>query len=173
MASWITLGLKFLEIGALGFGGGFGMIPLMKSATLSHHWLSSRAFDQAIALGQITPGPVAISAAFIGDRVSGLPGAVIATVAVFLPSLVIMFLLTKGYHRIRRIPGLNFFLGIILAGVTGLILGVTWDLGRDVLHSFAAWALALGVFLLAWRAKIPYWLLILLAGGVGALWLRG
>ncbi len=75
MSTLLLLFWNFLWVGALGFGGGFGMIPLMKSISLSHHWVSLETFDQAIAMGQVTPGPVAISATFIGERVMGPLGA--------------------------------------------------------------------------------------------------
>lgn len=105
---------NFLWVGALGFGGGFGMIPLMKAVTLSHHWLSIGAFDQAIAMGQITPGPVAISATFIGERVAGPLGALVATVAVFAPSLAFVALLNRFYGRLKKVSGVNNVKGLVI-----------------------------------------------------------
>jgi len=69
----LDLFVTFLWVGSLAFGGGFGMVPLLRQAVLAHHWLTIGPFDQAIAMGQITPGPVAISATFIGERVGSRP----------------------------------------------------------------------------------------------------
>jgi chromate transporter len=175
MHEWTTLaslGLNFLWIGAVGFGGGFGMIPLMKSAVIAQHWLGLAAFDQAIAMGQITPGPVAISATFIGERVAGTWGALVATVAVFAPSLVIVVLLTYGYERLRAVPGTRNVLLATLAGVVGLIAAVTVELGRSLVTGPVAVAVVAVVLVAALRWKIPYWAIILGAGVLGSLALR-
>jgi chromate transporter len=162
----------FLLVGLLGFGGGFGMIPLMKVLTFSHHWLGLSGFDDAIAMGQITPGPVAISATFIGERVAGVLGAVVATVAVFLPSLAAVVLLTHGYVRLRARPGVPNVLHATLAGVVGLIAAVTLSLGEGLVRGVGE---GLAVLLLAaavWRWKLPYWGVLLGAGALGVLFLR-
>jgi len=149
-----SLALNFLWVGAVGFGGGFAMIPLMKSAVLSHHWLTTGGFDQAIAMGQITPGPVAISATFIGERVGGVLGAVVATA------------------RLRQVPGTRNVLLATLSGVVGLIAGVTVELGRAVIAGWPELAASLAVFLVAIRLRLPYWAIILAAGAGGAWLLR-
>jgi chromate transporter len=167
-----SLALNFLWVGAVGFGGGFAMIPLMKSAVLSHHWLTTGGFDQAIAMGQITPGPVAISATFIGERVGGVLGAVVATVAVFLPSTVAIVVLSRSYARLRQVPGTRNVLLATLSGVVGLIAGVTVELGRAVIAGWPELAASLAVFLVAIRLRLPYWAIILAAGAGGAWLLR-
>ena len=91
MTTLYNLAHSFLKVGMFGFGGGFAMVPLMQNvAVFQNSWLSPVQFAAAIALGQVTPGPVAISATFIGYKVAGFPGAVVATIAVFTPSLVAM-----------------------------------------------------------------------------------
>ncbi len=162
----------FALVGLFGFGGGFGMIPLMKTLALSHHWLSIAAFDEAIAMGQVTPGPVAISATFIGERAAGVPGALVATVAVFLPSLVIVVLLTHWYAHLRRRPGTQHVLHATLAGIVGLIGAVTVSIGRGVIRDAGELALAALIALLVWRWRLPYWGVILGAGVVGVVLLR-
>jgi len=168
----LDLFVTFLWIGALAFGGGFGMIPLMRSAVLAHHWLKIGPFDQAIAMGQITPGPVAISATFIGERVDGLLGAVAATLAVFIPSLVIIALLTHFYPRLKRIPAVKNVMVATLAAVVGLIAGVTLLLGKSLITSWEELALALVVFIVAIKWKAPYWAMIIGSGVIGAILFR-
>ncbi|POB10008.1 chromate transporter [Sulfobacillus sp. hq2] len=168
----VALVLNFLWVGLLGFGGGFGMIPLMKSATLSHHWLSPGTFDQAIAMGQITPGPVAISATFIGERVAGPLGALVATIAVFTPSLVVIVVLSHWFTRLKKVLAVQNVLFATLAAVTGLIAGVAMTLGESLIHAWTGAVLALVVAIVALRWKVPYWSIILGAGVVGAIWFR-
>ncbi len=168
----VSLLLNFLWVGVLGFGGGFGMIPLMKSVTLSHHWLSLGTFDQAIAMGQITPGPVAISATFIGERVAGPIGALVATVAVFAPSLLLIVALNHWFARLKTIPGAQNVLFATLAAVVGLIAGVAVTLGVSLIHAWPGVVLAAIVAAVALSWKVPYWAIILAAGTVGAIWFR-
>ena len=168
----IDLFVTFLWIGALAFGGGFGMIPLMRSAVLAHHWLKIGPFDQAIAMGQITPGPVAISATFIGERVDGVVGAAVATIAVFIPSLVIIAALTHLYPRIKKIPSVKNVMVVTLAAVTGLIAGVSFLLGKTIITSWEEAVLAVLVLAIALKWKVPYWAMILGSGVIGALLFR-
>lgn len=170
--TWVQLFINFFFVGLLGFGGGFGMIPLMKSITLGNHWLTANQFTQAIALGQITPGPVAISATFIGDRAGGLVGAVVATVAVFLPSILVVIAFTHLYRHLKNVPGLQDVLSATLAGVVGLIAAVTFSLGRGVIVSPLTTVIAaLTVFgVLKW--KWPYWAVIVTSAIAGAFLLR-
>lgn len=169
---WWQLGESFFLIGLLGFGGGFGMIPLMKSVTLSHHWLTTHEFTQAVALGQITPGPVAISAAFIGEHAGGWMGGLIATMAVFTPSVLVVILLSYVYRWIRKWPASKTILNATLAGVVGLIAAVTIELGQSVITQMGTWVIAIIVAIGVIRWKWPYWLIILISGVVGALFLR-
>src|SRR6476660_5180031 len=82
----LALSSIFLRMGTVTFGGGFVMVPLIESEVVrTNHWLTPQEFADATALGQLTPGPVLITATFIGYRVAGRLGAVTATIAVFLP----------------------------------------------------------------------------------------
>jgi len=101
MILW-RLTLFFLKIGAFTFGGGMAMIPFIHQELVEGlHWLSLEEFSQAIALGQITPGPVAISATFIGFKLAGLAGAVAATIAVFLSSFLMTVWASQQLERLR------------------------------------------------------------------------
>jgi chromate transporter len=93
----------FLPIGVLTFGGGLAMIPAMEHMVGGEQrWLDPKAFADAIALGQITPGPVAICATFIGYRVAGLPGALVATFAMFAPATAVALVAGHSVERFRE-----------------------------------------------------------------------
>ncbi len=113
----------FFKIGAIIFGGGYGAIPFIQNEVCNvRNWLSAKEFIDAVALGQMTPGPVAITATFVGFKVMGIPGAIIATLGIFIPSFLMLMLLVRIY---RRISGnkyvISFFNGIKSAVVAILI----------------------------------------------------
>ena len=104
---------NFLVIGAVSFGGGFGMISLVREVVLGHGWLTESEFLSFIAVSESTPGPLAVNmATFIGSSQAGLPGALVATLGVVLPSFVIILLVAalglweffSLFWGIKRIP---------------------------------------------------------------------
>jgi len=124
----------FLKIGAIVFGGGFVAIPFLEqNIVVRHGWLSHREFTDAIAMGQVTPGPILISAVFIGYRVAGFPGAVLATLSVFLPSFLMVVILTRQLIRFRKNPYVRGFLKGVAPAVVALLLAAAWTLGKPAL----------------------------------------
>ena len=113
----------FLKIGAIIFGGGYGAIPFIKNEVCNiRPWLTPREFIDGVALGQMTPGPVAITATFIGFKVMGIFGAIIATICIFLPSFLMLMILIRIYRRIRNNKyAISFFSGIKSAVVAILL----------------------------------------------------
>ena len=100
---YVQLFLNFLMIGALSFGGGYGMISLVRETVLSHGWLTESEFLSFIAVSESTPGPLAVNmATFIGASQAGLAGSFAATVGVVLPSFVIILLIVVEKGRFRR-----------------------------------------------------------------------
>jgi putative chromate ion transporter len=98
-----VLSMIFLRIGTVTFGGGFVMVPLIEAEVVNTHgWLTHQEFADATALGQLTPGPVLITATFIGYRVAGTLGALFATVSVFLPAFVMTILTSDAFAPIVR-----------------------------------------------------------------------
>jgi chromate transporter len=156
---------SFLKVGIFGFGGGFAMVPLMQSvAVYQTAWLSPVQFAAAIALGQITPGPVAISATFIGYKVAGFPGAVVATIAVFTPSLAAMYLLDRFYLKVRANQITQAIMHGVLPVVIAIILHVAISMGRPAMHSWWQALTVVAVAALAISRRVSYGLLI--AGSV-------
>lgn len=156
------LAFSFIKIGIIGFGGGFAMIPLMQDVSVNqYHWLSQSQFSAAIAMGQVTPGPVAISATFIGYKVAGILGAVTATLGIFTPSILIMYLLSKFYLEVRKNRITQGVMHGVVPIVVALILNVAISLGRPAIHSFWQSMVIALVAILAIKYEVNYGLLII------------
>jgi chromate transporter len=136
------LSLLMLRIDALAFGGGFASVPLMLHEVVnSRHWMNTQEFMDGIAMGQVTPGPIVITATFIGHQTAGVLGAIVATVSVFLPSFVILTLVVPHFDRLKRNPHFQYAMRGILASFIGLLLAVTYKFALAV-----AWEPLLIVF---------------------------
>lgn len=164
-----TLVVVFAKIGAATFGGGFAMVPPMADEALTRGWLSPSEIRDAVALGQMTPGPVAICATFIGYRVGGLGGALAATLGIFVPPFVVALVAARSLRAFRTNPVLRGFLRAISAAVVGIITAAAVALFRVSVHGPFEIALAAGAlaFRLALPRTAPVWPLV--AAGVVAL----
>ncbi len=120
----IELFLAFLQVGALSFGGGYAAIPLIsRQAIDTYGWLTVEDFSDLVTIAEMTPGPIAINAAtFVGMRVSGIPGALIATLGVILPSCIIVSLLAYLYYRFRKLTLIQGMLKSLRPAVVSMIL---------------------------------------------------
>jgi chromate transporter len=120
----IELFLAFLQVGALSFGGGYAAIPLIsRQAIDTYGWMTVEDFSDLVTIAEMTPGPIAINAAtFIGMRVSGIPGALIATLGVILPSCIIVSLLAYLYYRFRKLTLIQGMLKSLRPAVVSMIL---------------------------------------------------
>ncbi len=119
----LRLFLVFLKVGAVSFGGGYGMISLLKEEILSHGWLSEEQFIDFIAVSESTPGPIAVNmATFIGASQGGILGSFLATLGVVLPSFIIILLIAAILKNLLKYAGVNAFLEGIRPVVAGLIL---------------------------------------------------
>ena len=122
MIYW-QLFLSFIQIGALSFGGGYAAMPLIQNQVVDiHHWLSVGEFNDLVTISQMTPGPIAInSATFVGEKIGGLWGAVIATIGCILPSLIIVTLIAYFYMKYRHLESLQSVLNVLRPAVIALI----------------------------------------------------
>ncbi len=151
----------FFGIGAFAFGGGFTTIPLIQHQVVNaHNWLTIKQFVDGIALGQITPGPVFITATFIGYRVAAVFGALFATLAIFAPSLIAMIALSDIHAKIQNLKIIKIIIKGFLSGFIGLLIAVTLQFAFKSLISWQAWL----VFVLA-----VFWLLVLKKDSVWAI----
>jgi chromate transporter len=146
------LALVFLWAGGLLFGGGYVLIPLIEDAvTKQHGWLTQQQFLDGVALGQATPGPIVITATFVGYAAAGLPGAIVATVAVFAPSFVLAIGSSNLLQRISSWSAAAAFLKGVSPAVVGSIAAVSAHLGRSAINDGWTALLAVAGFVLAWR----------------------
>ncbi len=158
----LPLGLFFLKVGSLLFGSGMLLYAfIQRDLVIRYGWLNQQQLVDAIAAGQMTPGPVLSSATFIGYLLAGLPGAVVATVAVFLPSFVIVALVGPWIPRLRRSSIAQASLRGVNAAVVALILSVSVALLRTaIVDVWTALLLAAGVLALLRFRPNTLWLVL-------------
>lgn len=160
--------LLFLKFGAVVFGSGYVLLAFIRADLVSRlGWLTNEQLIDAVAIGQFTPGPVFTTATFIGYLVAGLPGALLATVGIFLPSFLFVAALNPLIPRIRRSPWLAPALDGLNTASVGLMAGVAVQLARVAIGDLLTAALALASLIAIVRLRLnPAWL-ILLGGAVG------
>ena len=119
----LDLFLTFLKIGAVSFGGGYGMIPMLTDEVIAHGWLTETELMNFIAVSESTPGPIAVNmATFIGAAKGGLLGALLATVGVVLPAFTIILIVASVVKGLLRFAGVKGFLSGVRPVVVGLII---------------------------------------------------
>jgi len=142
-----SLTAVMLKVDVFAFGGGFASVPLMMHEVVDvRRWLDSRVFMDGIALGQVTPGPIVITATFVGYQVSGIAGAVAATLGIFGPSFLMVLVTVPYFDRLRRWRFFRQALRGILASFVGLLLAVTVRFGMALPWSAASVGLATAAF---------------------------
>jgi chromate transporter len=162
----IDLAGIFLKIGAIIFGGGYGAIPFIKNEVCTvRQWLTPHEFLDGVALGQMTPGPVAITATFVGFKVMGILGAIIATISIFLPSFLMLMVLIKIYRKIRNNRYVISFFDGVKAAVVAILLstGIIFITMNWVDVSYGIFGIAALLILLFLRIE-PIFLIV--AGAV-------
>jgi chromate transporter len=163
----LTLSTIFLRIGSVTFGGGLVMVPLIESEIVdTHHWLTHQEFADAFALGQITPGPVLITATFVGYRVAGTLGALVATISIFLPAFLMTIAAASSLRRFRDNEQVQSFLRGVAPAVVGLLVAAALSVGRAGIHSWVGISIMLlAIFTLIRFRPNPFWVIL----GAGAL----
>ena len=155
---------------ALTIGGGYAMIPMLQQEFVNHyHWLSNKEFIDAIAIGQVTPGPLTVMNAFMGFKVGGLGGALVAMFASYLPCVIIVTLVTKYYLRYKELWAVRAGFAGIKPAVVGLLIAVLVFLGQGSLINQTTTGIAVISFALLTFTKIDPSLIIIGSGILGAL----
>ncbi|KLU67256.1 putative chromate transport protein [Desulfosporosinus acididurans] len=135
MSTLIDLFLVFLKIGAISFGGGYAMIPFFETEMVSHNWVSLADYVKVIAIAQVVPGPFAVdSSSYIGFKVAGIVGAIVATIALCIPSFVASVIITKFYTQFKANRYVNALLMGVRPAVLGLLLSAAYIIGLKPLY---------------------------------------
>ena len=150
-------------------GGGYVMLPLLHDFFVTKfHWLTNKEFLDAVAMGQVTPGPLTIMNAFIGYKVLGFPGAVTATIGSYLPSILVVTFVTKYYLKFKGSRVVDSVFRGIKPAVVGMLAAVAIKLGGTSMVDPATVAIAVGCFALMTFTKMDPTLVILGSGVAGA-----
>ena len=129
----IELFLTFLKIGAFTFGGGYAMIAMIQYEAERHGWLTQAELVDFVALSESTPGPLAVNmATFVGIRTGGVPGAVIATLGIVLPSFIIILIIAKCFERFQNSKAVKGIMSGLKPAVAGMIGAAFLSVGRTV-----------------------------------------
>ena len=184
---YLELFLTFLQVGAFSFGGGYGMISLIREKVLMYGWLTEEELLNMIAVAESTPGPIAVNmATFVGSAQGGVLGAFLATLGVVLPSFIIILIIAALIRNLLKYAGVKAFLGGIRPCIVGLRLatGITMLMSTAIGFSGIGDALAIdlkGIIIfavliaitvvakLAFKKKPSPILMILISAGLGML----
>jgi chromate transporter len=163
------LAALMVKVDLFAFGGGYASVPLMLHEVVEvHHWMDSRVFMDGIALGQVTPGPIVITATFVGYLLAGFPGAVVGTITVFTPSIIILTLVVPYFDRIQHSPVAQRALRGALVSFVGLLLAVAVRFGLAAHWSVVSVLIALAAFA-ALRMKADILWVVLVGAVLSAL----
>jgi chromate transporter len=166
----LSLFLFFLKVGAVMFGGGYVLLAFLRADLVENwHWITEHQLLDAIAVSQLTPGPLSTVATFIGYLLGGLPGAAVATAGIFLPAFVLTAASGQVVPRLRRSGVAGAFLNGVNAGALALMTVVAWQLARAALVDWITLALAVASAWFVFRTRVnPVWMM-LAGAGVGLL----
>ena len=163
----------FTKAGAFVFGSGLAIVPFLYGGVVQqHHWLTDQQFLDAVAVAMITPGPVVITAGFIGYLVAGPWGAMAAAAGVFIPVYLVVLFVSPYFKKIARNPQARAALEGVTAAATGAIAGAVYVLGRRAVHDWATVLIAAVALLITFRWKVPEPIVIAAAGIAGVLLYR-
>lgn len=164
--SLLALFLTFLKIGAVLYGSGYVLLAFLRNDFVERlHWLTDRQLLDAVAVGQFTPGPVFTTATFVGFLVGSWPGAILATVGIFLPSFLFVAVVNPVVPRLRESRWMAALLDGVNAAAVGLMAAVTWELGRSAIVDplTALLGAAAAALLIRWKVNSAW---LVLGGGL-------
>lgn len=165
-----SLGLFFLKVGAVLYGSGYVLVAFLEGDLVGRFgWLTDAQLLDAIAIGQMTPGPLLTTATFVGYLLLGVPGAMVATLGIFLPSFVLVGLFNPVIAKLRARPWTGAFLDSVNSVALGLMAAVVTRLALATLNDWQAWSIAILSALAVFRFRLHSAWLILAAAVLGYL----
>lgn len=166
--SWVGVFLFFLKIGCVLYGSGYVLLAfLQRDLVERNQWLTSQQLLDAVAIGQLTPGPVFTTATFIGYLLAGNAGAIAGTIGIFLPAFLLVWFINPLVQRLRQSSWASGFLDGVNAASLGLMAGVTYTLGQTALVDWLTVALAILSAIAVFRFKVNSAWLVLTGGAIG------
>jgi chromate transporter len=166
--SWVKVFFFFLKIGSVLYGGGYVLLAFLQRDLVERsHWLTSQQLLDAIAIGQVTPGPLFTTATFVGYLLAGNGGAIAGTLGIFLPSFILILVIGPWVEKIRSSAWASGFLDGVNASSVGLMAVVTYTLGRAAIVDWRTITVALLSSIAIFRFQINSIWLILAGGLVG------
>jgi len=146
----LSLFAVFLRIGAFTWGGGYAMLPLIRNEVVEKRkWITSSDFIDGIAVSQSVPGAIALNiAAFVGNRISGNSGAIVAVIGSALPSFISIVVISIFFLRFRELSMVQGFFRGATPAIVALLVGAIVDIGRDALKGYKEIIIATGLLLL-------------------------
>ncbi|MDD5502877.1 MAG: chromate transporter [Candidatus Thermoplasmatota archaeon] len=173
----LDLFLSFLKIGAFTFGGGYAMIPIVeKEVVESHHWLTQTEFTDVVAISEMTPGPIAVnSATFVGYKIGGLPGSIVATAGVVLPAFLIILLIATVFISFEKNAYVRGFMDGVKPAILALIVLAALTFAKAVpfggISAEIRSAVIFGLVLVSVLAfKVHPVIALLVSGAIGIFW---
>ena len=165
----LVLTWTFLWLNLLCIGGGLSALPEMERQVVAHGWATSREFVDGFTLAQLTPGPNMLVAAFVGYRAHGLPGAILAGVAMFLPSALLSGVISSQWKHLRGHPWADAATRALAPLGVGLAAAGVYTIARNAVTDWPTAAIAAAAALVVARAPIPTFVVILAGGLAGRL----
>jgi chromate transporter len=164
----LEMSLLFMKVGALTYGSGFVIVGVLNEEVVNNYaYITAKEFIDGLAFGQITPGPVVITSTFIGYLSQGIPGAIICTTSIFLPTFIVVMLLARFINRVSK----NFYVKSLIKGANaaaiGAILSTAYLLSGEAVSDYFTGALALAALFFLFKFKLKSLYLILGAGILG------
>ena len=162
MNVFLQLFVSFSTIGLFAFGGGYAVLSFLQHEVVRRGWMTSERFTDLIAVSQSTPGPIAINlATYVGYETGGIPGAVLATVAVALPGMVLMMLFTLFFFHFYERPVAQAVFKGLRPAVLGLIAAAAWQIGRVAIVEGVSVGIAIACCLLIAKWQVhPVFLVV-------------
>lgn len=171
MAVLLQLFITFFKIGAFSFGGGYAMLPLLEEEVIKNHaWMTSSEFIDIFAISEMTPGPIAVNAAtFLGFRVSGFFGAMIATSAVILPSFIVISIIFASLSKFKNSKYVAWTFQGIRPIVIGLIIAAGVTVSKSSFVDIKSFLIAIGLFYGVTFKDLNPILAIIIGGALGVM----